>query len=761
MGAGRLLGRLIRLSCAVAAVCGWALIGSVASAKPPTVVVNPTPGQKWSATTVLTPGETGELRGIWTLRFDKWSTSASGTTAGFTLSYFGDISFHAIVGCPPGPPYSPPVLLPSTAATVSGNFNSGSANLDASGPAIVQNAVMDFCTPSNGYQQQGAVSYVKYRNAELFITLEYPASEVGGPGKFGGGASLDAPTLGGRVAPLELNFPGIAKGSGTTSTTKPKSNPATTIVGSSTTVAPTDSTVTDSTVPTTDPNGTTDSTTTTTTTPAAVVPPAPPDKPETPAQTEVRRSETVEGTAASVVAAAIALTNLIPVAAAAGVAGAVGSVGIMAGRSLSGPGLLPGGGVSSASLSSATAGGAPQTGIGHDFRNRTDDIRASSSDGPGRQKLSDEYRAPSGNLAETGRKGRIVGVSGLFSFLVHELQWVSRLRILRPGIKRITEVTVLSPIAGLMVQVFPFVFAAAIASRFDASSSVTATWMFIALVAMTVLAPLLGIIAVAGWFVGSFIGSGNPFLAVSDSLALAPGLILMPMAVRSLVGPFGRTSRIEMVGALALGPVIGYQSYRGWLLGLDSISNTVMRSLSGMGLPVGSKVSRLNVDATSTHVAVLAATTIVVALLAVRFADRHGAPRPIFKRTYTDDPTINVRRLFVERSTLRIPEASRMNRLGRFALAAAVSFVFMRGLVGWWAVGFIVIFFVGVVSSRTAGRRIGYSSLHPIVKAFPMFLVGKWIGTHDLSGADPRMSMFVVAVIAIAALFVRTRQLWD
>jgi hypothetical protein len=175
---------------------------------------------------------------------------------------------------------------------------------------------------------------------------------------------------------------------------------------------------------------------------------------------------------------------------------------------------------------------------------------------------------------------------------------------------------------------------------------------------------------------------------------------------------------------------------------------------------MGSETTFLNVTGGWMHAAVLAAASTVIAVAAVQFADYEGEPKFLFERTNGCHPTIVVRRAFIERAAVKVPEGRAVSYVLRFLLAAVLSFVFLRQLAGWWSLALIACYLVGVWVARFVARDVGIRSVHPAVKAVPMFLVSKVIGTYSVHVGHAVVPLFVVAVVLVASMFVRTRTLW-
>ena len=752
MSKGRWLGSVVRIACVVLIVAGWGLGASSATAKP-SVVTDPPVGTEWTDTATLSPGTTGALTANFSAKITQLTTTNGVDWATFTFSYVGQLSFLSSTPCGQG---QIPVPAGTIAATIKrvqasgtvtqiwqGNLNNG----------ITYGTCQANVNPPPNFQT--AVSYVRYDNVQFTLPWLMAMSVLGEPGRFDFNVRYSMLPDVARMVDGSIAFPGIVKSSPTTTTTKK------TTTTSSTTTSVVDTTVpaADTTVPTSD---TTDGggvvpvvSSTTTLSPTTTV--------ETVEQAKERRAETTESAAVTVVAAAVAATTLLPAVTAmgvAGAAGAAGAVGLMTGRVLSGPGLLPGSGsVSAASVGPPAAPSVtPRSEVNVDVR--TGDNRIVDK-GPGEVRLSNENRTAQDVAPGDGARGGIVTTFGMFSFLVKELQWISRVRVLRPGIKRLTEVAVLSPHAALALQLVPLIVGSLVSWSLYSGGIDRMGWSLVGLLVVCVASPWLGLLGVSGWFLGCTFTTGSPLFATAESLAMTAGLVLLPMAVRSLLGPRGRSRDWETGISFIAVPIVAMFMFRSWMNGLGSTAKTIAKAFKWLGLPAFNESTHLYVRVGTAHAVVATGAVLLVALSALWTSDRHGNPKYIFTSTHGDHPQVKVRRLFVERSTIHLGEPTKWSRWLRQVIAVVLTFVFLREIVGVWALPLVVFFFVGVRLMSRLPRGVGMRGVHPAVKAVPMLLLGQWIGSHSAAADSAVVPFFGVAAIVLLTLLVRTRPLWD
>lgn len=697
---------------------------------------DPPLGSRWTDAAQLDTGQVGVLTSTWTAEL---VARPEPGIANLRFTHVGEIAFMSEVPCASSP------QIPWTSVRMNYTFRHGgtvvlrhtgmrSINVGtAQGHTPTFASCSIVATPPSSFPN--ARSHVRYSDYAEDMVLAVDAGLLAQSTTIDITVTTNAVPDGSTIRAASITVPGLTFSDLTTTTVKSAAAPgdaSTTVPDSvapiATTVAPVDA-----------ENSSTSTSVVTATT--------------EPAQDEaVVRAGTVD-TVVPIAATAVALSTLVG---GMGAVGAASAVGLMAGRVLSGPGLLPQG-----AAQGFTGTGAGPSATPSNLETRTGD-RAHMQDDGARDSvgLSNEYRQPSDQLPADGTMRGIVPMAGLFSFLVAELQWVSRMRMMRPGIKRITEIAVINPVAALVLQIVPF--AAGLALSVDLyGGNRRGAWILVVLVLATVLSPWMAVLGTAGWFVGCLALTASPVLAAAESVAIASGILFVPMVVRSLIGPHGLARRWETVVAWIVGPVSAWLAYGGWADGMSGLSRSFTGAATAVGVPQPGDTTHLYFDVSPAQRAAMTLAAIVVAVLAVAFADGNGEPRFLFEKTRGTDPTTNIRRLFVERSTLQLADPRRHLVLVRQAFAAVLSLLFLRELVGWWSIVLVGVFIAGTQLSKTAGRDLGPKNVHPAVKVVPMTLFGFWMHGQSADAGHVVGPMFGVTVLLVATAFMRTRRVWD
>ena len=729
---------------------------------------NPPVGTVWEKVVQINEGEPGELNVKWSVKLE----SANTQTVSLRYTFQGEVGFITDQVC--NNPSSIPLPWDRLAvtATLSGGGPSApstftdeslaTAKLDFQAPTFVNCWAM--VNPPPAYPS--AVSYVRYSG------YRFSAIHSGIPTEFFSKSSTAGLSVTNNSSPAASNFVGtsisipVVGVDAETTTTKPKTTTAQTGAGTNTdggtlgvssTTAPGEVVVT--------------------TIPTETVPPdlgAGPDESgnaasdeivgvpydletETPEQEEKRKEDTASSLAVTAAVLISSLAAAAPALGAVSAAGAIGGViGVTTARSFSGGQLLP----QVPSPSEATV-----------EKSKPSNPRK-LQDPPDQTSPTDvvlgDYSFSTPNTVSPV-KGAIGGVSlahvgRLFAFVVSGLQNLSRLHMFRPGLRRWAEVALVNPALAAMLPLAIFCCSAVLALM-RTGDLISSTATMFALFILSMLAPVFSIFVVLGWCIGRMLfSSGTLAMSVSEGIALLPGLLFIPMMLRNLIGPRTRSHSWERVLALLLAPCVAALAYRDWILHFSGIADSLGKKLSStFSLEVGDRVLGQTSELASLFLGLfMAISVMLIAVVAVRFADDHGRPELMFRRfVQKENPTQILRRAYVDLATVELGEPALWGRWMRYGLAGVLSTYALSEVLGFKSIVLVLVFLTGVALAKKSQRVLFQNEVHPIVKTIPMVGVGLILGAISVSPNRVFLSFAIVALLAVASSVIRTRSLWD
>jgi hypothetical protein len=729
---------------------------------------NPPVGTVWEKVVQINEGEPGELNVKWSVKLE----SANTQTVSLRYTFQGEVGFITDQVC--NNPSSIPLPWDRLAvtATLSGGGPSApstftdeslaTAKLDFQAPTFVNCWAM--VNPPPAYPS--AVSYVRYSG------YRFSAIHSGIPTEFFSKSSTAGLSVTNNSSPAASNFVGtsisipVVGVDAETTTTKPKTTTAQTGAGTNTdggtlgvssTTAPGEVVVT--------------------TIPTETVPPdlgAGPDESgnaasdeivgvpydletETPEQEEKRKEDTASSLAVTAAVLISSLAAAAPALGAVSAAGAIGGViGVTTARSFSGGQLLP----QVPSPSEATV-----------EKSKPSNPRK-LQDPPDQTSPMDvvlgDYSFSTPNTVSPV-KGAIGGVSlahvgRLFAFVISGLQNLSRLHMFRPGLRRWAEVALVNPALAAMLPLAIFCCSAVLAFM-RTGDLISSTATMFALFILSMLAPVFSIFVVLGWCIGRMLfSSGTLAMSVSEGIALLPGLLFIPMMLRNLIGPRTRSHSWERVLALLLAPCVAALAYRDWILHFSGIADSLGKKLSStFSLEVGDRVLGQTSELASLFLGLfMAISVMLIAVVAVRFADDHGRPELMFRRfVQKENPTQILRRAYVDLATVELGEPALWGRWMRYGLAGVLSTYALSEVLGFKSIVLVLVFLTGVALAKKSQRVLFQNEVHPIVKTIPMVGVGLILGAISVSPNRVFLSFAIVALLAVASSVIRTRSLWD
>jgi hypothetical protein len=476
---------------------------------------------------------------------------------------------------------------------------------------------------------------------------------------------------------------------------------------------------------------------------------------ETPVQEEKRKEDTASSLAVTAAVLISSLAAAAPALGAVSAAGAIGGViGVTTARSFSGGQILPQVPTpSETAVEKSKSSSVKRSEDSPDSMSSTDVV------------LENSFAAPNTvSAAPGGTRGVDIGhVGRLFAFVIATLQNMSRLHMFRPGLRRWAEVALVSPRLAVALPLVIFSCSALLATL--PTEGIRSIVTMVCLFGLSILAPVFSMFTVIGWCTGRMLfASGSLAMSVSEGIALIPGLLLVPMMLRNLVGPRMRSRSWERVLTFSLAPCVAALAYRDWLLRYSAVTDSLSKKFSStLSLDVGNRV----LGETSRSIALvvgifMALTVMLIAITAVHFSDVHGQPVLMFRRFVREENPMQIlRRAYVSVATVELGEPSPWSRWMRYGLAALLSTYALSDKLGLGSVILVLVFLGGIALAKKFERKLLRNEVHPIVKTVPMVGFGLLLGAISVSQNRVFISFTVVAVLGIASSAIRTRTLWD
>jgi hypothetical protein len=728
-------------------------------------VANPPVGTSWTDVIQVNPGDPGELNVTWTVKLETLTNSQ----ISFRYTFLGEFGF--ITDTPCNNPT--PLPLPFDRLSFTGSMTGGGAQRPANlvdeslltakanyqAPTFVN--CWNMANPPPSYPN--AISYVRYQGLRFSALHTVPRSEY-----FSQGATVQLSALT-NANPNGVSFlmgtiaiPPIDSGFETT-TTKPSAN--------STTSSPSDPSTTTSTV-VDDESTTTVFPDTTDVTRNAIldgVTIGEPGSPatdidynlaqETPVQEEQRKQDTASSLVVTATVLVSSLAAFLPSLGSVGAVGAIGAasgvLGVATSRTLSGGQLLP-------QVPARLQDSYPDV-SGRNSRSSSIDSR---KDPESDVDFSNPFDVPTQSTAKDGGSPGVerASVGRLFTGVVTVIQHVSRVRFLRPGLRRWAELALVNPAAAALV---PFIVTsgAVVLGILRAKSLVAPMAAIFILFLLSVTAPFFAILVSAGWWLGRVMEDHHSFaIGLSESLALLPGLLFIPMMLRGLIGPRGQTKDWERTLAFVCSPLVAVFAYRSWSLRISDVAGSIStRIFDPLGMPLGRPL--FGMDGTTAGVYLSIAMSLVVcaiAFAAVRFADDRGHPILMFRSwVKMSDPRQRLRRDYVDVATVELGTPTFRWRLFRFIFAGSLATYLLSEILGWQSIVLVVFFLLGVVFVRRSSRIVSTEPIHPIAKTIPMVALGLAMSEFSISSERAFIAFALVALLVVGTTLIRSRALWE
>jgi hypothetical protein len=364
----------------------------------------------------------------------------------------------------------------------------------------------------------------------------------------------------------------------------------------------------------------------------------------------------------------------------------------------------------------------------------------------------------------------ITHVGRLFATVISFLQSVSRFRILRPGLRRWAEISLFSPALAAFMPVL-IISCGGVLAVLRTEGIISSAVTMVGLFALSVLAPVFSIFIVLGWCLGRMLSdSGSFVVSVSESVALLPLVLFLPMMQRNLVGPRTRSRQWEFILALLLAPCVAALAYRNWIIHFydftGSLGNKLVSSIElvrPLDVNVGARVLGTGSELEAVVIGiVMAALVMLIAIVAVQCSDADGNPELMFGRFVKKrNPVQILRRQYIDLAEVELGEPSRWGRWSRYGFSGILSTFVLSEVLGMRSIILVLVFLVAVAFTRRFPRATKKREIHPIVKTVPIAAFGLFLGAVAVSPSRVFIAFAIVAILAGCASLVRTRTLWD
>jgi hypothetical protein len=482
---------------------------------------------------------------------------------------------------------------------------------------------------------------------------------------------------------------------------------------------------------------------------------------ESPVQEEKRKEDTASSLAVTAAVLISLLTAAAPALGAVSAAGAVGGViGFSTSRSFAGGQLLP-------QVPKPTETAVESSILSLDNKR----VKIPEIVSPQDVDLEAAFHTTSfGRVAKGATNGvGIAHVGRIFAYVISVLQFVSRVRILRPGLRRWAEIALVSPMLAAATPLLIVSFSGVLAAL-RTNDVISPIVTMLALFAMSILAPIFSLLIVVGWSAGRILSNSSLVGSVSEGLVLLPGVLFFPMMQRNLLGPWARSRSWEFFLALVLAPCVATLAYRNWLLHIRAVTASLCNKLvssfefvTPFDANYGSRLLGVSSESEALVVGiVMALLVMLVSVVALIFSDGNGKPEimlsPFIKM---ESPVQILRREYIDLVKIKLGEPTRWNRWSRYGLAGLLSTFVLSEVLGAKSIVLVLVFLVVVAATRRFPRVIKTKEVHPIVKTVPMAAFGLLLGAVAVSPSRVFVAFLIVAVLAGTASFIHTRTLWD
>jgi hypothetical protein len=340
----------------------------------------------------------------------------------------------------------------------------------------------------------------------------------------------------------------------------------------------------------------------------------------------------------------------------------------------------------------------------------------------------------------------------IFRAVLNECRNLSRVRIFRTGLVRLAEIAYISPLTAVLIQLSALLIGPLlVVVQHD---SQTGTLQKTSLICIGILSPLLGILTLAGWIVASTLK--NPSLEdLSFILALLPGVFILPLAVRGLVGPRnGHKKMHHWVSVLASASICHAILYSLYFQDFHSFEYTIQKTVASVfnsGLPTSSGSNDPNIFI---PVILTMMTALISAIIAAFFSTSEGEPLPISKEAKPEYAKRDITSALVP-----ISASSKLSIRTRYVFSFALLAIFSSDFpIVSLTLAFSLFVGINLIINKRKSDRPG-EGRHPVFRVFPVLLVGLLLRLSGLQ-FDHWTLLIILAIISSVPNLIQTKKIW-
>lgn len=381
---------------------------------------------------------------------------------------------------------------------------------------------------------------------------------------------------------------------------------------------------------------------------------------------------------------------------------------------------------------------------------------------------SNDFKTPRAMTAEDGalygRGPKFMG--GLFVYEIFAIQTLSKFRILRIGLRRWAELSLLSPVIAALIPLIIFCTSTSLAimvSNDWLSEVVAVSVLFL----FSVLMPVFSIIAICGWFLGRLSSGMSVAEQAVEAVLLLIGLGFTPLAMRVLIGPTWKSLRRGLIFPAGVALMVAYLGFDTFIKNLSSQIGTYANRLSGDSQTNTETFSTriveyLTFEGENTHLFVATALvlTSLVAFSAVWLSDYQGRPIMFLNSLHDRESSkYLLRREYAENVRVELKEGSSLTQALQYVFAGCVMGFLMWDVTFGWTVPIVVGFLLGYFVIAQTKIQTRTRTIHPASRAAILFVV--ITGVSNIMKNYAIVGTVVIGGTCLVFLLLRPRQLWS
>lgn len=347
--------------------------------------------------------------------------------------------------------------------------------------------------------------------------------------------------------------------------------------------------------------------------------------------------------------------------------------------------------------------------------------------------------------------------------VVRECRTFSRLRIFRPGIIRIGEIAYFSPLMAIILQMGAMLFGVLLATSTNGTLGPTQAT---SIICFGLISPLLAAFAFIGWMTVSFIQT-SCIEALSASLVLFPGVFLLPLVIKGLIGPRDPKERdVHRYLVFAAAISCHLMVYLFYFTDFDVNGNKIVPFLNKtarflnrvFGTSIGTFTGQIDVFSSAFIPYALTATVIAgigASIFATLFSNSNGDPIPLSKPAKLD----HVKRA-IDSSLHPISETGFLTIAIRYIISfSIIAFIAKDFPLSPLLLAFLI--FIGMNSLiHKKSPMKNKPPLHPVWKTLSVLLFGLLLKMSAAQFGNWQL-LILLAVMSSLPNLLKTRRIWN